>query len=320
MKILSFNTYLAPTMPYRFVRKEGIFNNIKTWMTEGIEVICLQEVNDFTIGLIGYIYYRYNLYIYCSIFIQRFFDLLFVIEGIIFPLFLYDNSKELIIQVDLFNLYSDKKYYITKSRQCRRGVSGGLVILTIHKPILDKTYYLYTDCIHSPSVLYTTLQDLKEKTVYTVLNLHLIPKLENHTFLYKSVNCVNYLNNINVYNIQKTNIKQLRHIIFENIKNKNDMKKDIFVCGDFNIKKNKQLELYNYLLKNISIIGLEDNIKTTSHNYICTEHFVGQKDGENGCEVDQIDYIFSNIKSVSFDRLLDCFYLSDHYPIVSEFN
>ena len=314
MKILSFNTYLAPTMPDRFVRKKEILNKIQKWMSEGVEVICLQEMNDFTLGLFGYIYYKYNLYKYCSVVLQRFFDLFFVIEGIIFPFFLYDNTKDLKIQLDLFNLYSDKKYYF------KRGVSGGLVVLTKHKPIIDKTYYLYTDCIHSPSVLYVTLHDLTENTIYTVLNLHLIPNLENHTFLYKTVNCLNYLNNINVYNIQKTNIKQIRHIIFENIKNKDDMKKNIFVCGDFNIKKKKQIELYNYLVKNISIIGLEDTIKTTSQNYICTEHFVGQKDGENGCEVDQIDYIFSNIKSVSFDRLIDCIYLSDHYPVVSEFN
>ena len=320
MKILSFNTYLAPTMPDRFVRKKKILNKIQKWMNDGVDVICLQEMNDFTLGLFGYIYYKYKLYKYCSVFLQRFFDLFFVIEGIIFPFFLYDNTKELKIKIDLFNLYSDKKYYFIKSEQSKRGVSGGLVVITTLKPISNKTYYLNTDCIHSPNLLYTTLQDLKEDKVYTVLNVHLVPNLENHTILYKSVNFINYLNNINIYDIQKTNIEQLRHIIFENIKNKNDMKKDIIVCGDFNIKKNKQIELYNYLVKNISIIGLEDNIKITSQNYICTEHFVGKEDGENDCEVDQIDYIFSNIKPVSFDRLFDCFYLSDHYPVVSEFN
>ena len=43
------------------------------------------------------------------------------------------------------------------------------------------------------------------------------------------------------------------------------------------------------------------------------------KDGEDGCEIDQIDYIFSNVKYQNFKRMDDCFYLSDHYPIITEF-
>ena len=320
MKVLSFNTYLAPSIPDRFSRKNHILKKINNWMNEGIDVICLQEMNDFTLGLFGFIYYNYNLFNYCNIFLQRFFDLLFILEGSILPMFFYNNSIQLKKNIDIFNLSTDKKYFFLVSKPLYRGLSGGLVIITLHEPILDKTYYLKSDSVHCPNVLYTKLRNLNDNSIFTLVNLHLIPKLVNYTCLYKSVNILNYINYINVYNLQKNNIENLKHIIFENIKKKSDMKQSIFIAGDFNIKKNKQIELYNYLIKNIKLIGLEDNIESYSKNYLCSIHFLGMEDGQNSCEIDQIDYIFSNIKSTNFDRLLDCFYLSDHYPIISEFN
>jgi hypothetical protein len=317
MKIISFNTYLAPTMPNRFFRKNGIIKKINNWMHQGIDVISLQEMNDFKIGLFGYIYYNYMLYNYCNIFFQRFFDLLYIFEGILFPLYLYDNSVELKIEVDKFNLSTNNKYYFIKSEEKKRSFSGGLVILSLHKPILNKTFYLKTDCVHCPSILYTKFINLKQNIIFNILNLHLIPSLENHNIFYK---IVNFLNNINIYNLQKNNIENLINFISKNIYMSENIKQNIFISGDFNIKKNKQKELYDYLVKNIYPIGIQDNTLSNSTNFTCTEHFLGMKDGENGCEVDQIDYIFSNIKSVNFKRMFDCFYLSDHYPIIVHFN
>jgi lantibiotic modifying enzyme len=87
MKIISWNTYLAPTMPNRFTRKIYVIEKVKEWIKQDIDIIALQELNDFTLGLFGYLYFLLKLYKYCNIFFQRFFDLLFIIEGILFPLF-----------------------------------------------------------------------------------------------------------------------------------------------------------------------------------------------------------------------------------------
>jgi endonuclease/exonuclease/phosphatase family metal-dependent hydrolase len=62
MKIISWNTYLAPTMPNRFVRKKYVVNKIKEWINENVDIIALQEVNDINIGILGYIYMTFKLF------------------------------------------------------------------------------------------------------------------------------------------------------------------------------------------------------------------------------------------------------------------
>ena len=103
MRIVSWNTFLAPTMSGRINREPLIINQIIEWMSDDIDIIALQEMNDFTLGIFGFIYYKLHLHVYCYDIIHRILEFMFIIEGWILPLFLQDNSYKLKQQVDQFN-------------------------------------------------------------------------------------------------------------------------------------------------------------------------------------------------------------------------
>ena len=293
MKIISWNTYLAPTMPNRFIRKKYVIEKIKEWMKLDIDIISLQELNDFTLGLFGYLYFLLKLYKYCNIFFQRFFDLLFIIEGILFPLFYHNNSKEIEEFVEANN------YYLIKSDKKNSGLNGGLVVISKHKSIDYISLYLPTDLIHIPNILFIKYDN------FIFINNHFIPNLPNYTFLYKIVNMLNYIFCINVKKKQIEGINMLN--TFTLLKYN-----DIYVVGDLNIRKKMDLDLYNYFIDKTNLID--------SIDYICTEHHLNYYDGEKNHEEDQIDYILSNKDPLlSGIRLEDTIHISDHYPILAEY-
>lgn len=293
MKIISWNTYLAPTMPNRFIRKRYVIEKIREWIRQDIDIIALQEMNDFTIGIFGYIYFIYNLYNYCNIFFQRLFDLIFIIEGKIFPFYYYNNSEE------IENFIKSTNYYLIKSNRRNIGIGGGLVVISKDKNDDYISLYISTDLIHIPNILYIKYND------FSLINIHFIPKLPNYTYLYKLVNLLNYICCIDVKKKQIKNINMLKTLTLLKYNN-------IFVVGDFNIRKKMDSELYNYLMKETKLID--------SIDYICTEHHLDCSDGEKKHEEDQIDYILSNIEPIKkCIRIEDTIHISDHYPILVEY-
>lgn len=291
MKIISWNTYLAPTMPDRFNRKKEIVYELEKWIKQDISIIALQEVNDMNVGLFGYIYFTFELFNYFNIFFQRIFDFIFVFEGFILPLFYYNNSEEIEVLAKKYN------YSFVKSTKKNIGINGGLVVIS--KYIYNKhiNFYLSSDIIHIPNLLYIEYDNL------LFVNNHFLPNLPNYTFIYILVNILNYICCINIQKKQIENINTLKTITSLKYKNK-------YVVGDFNIKKKKDSELYNYLIKQTKL--------TDSVNYICTEHHLGCNDGEYGHEEDQIDYILSNKKpKQNCIRIENMKHLSDHYPILT---
>lgn len=292
MRIISWNTYLAPSMPNRFIRKKYVIDKIGEWIEEDIDIIALQELNDFTLGILGYIYFLYELYKYCNIFFQQLFDLLFIIEGKIFPFFYYNNSKE------IEEIVKSKKYYLVKSNK-KIGINGGLVVISKQKSIQYISYYLPSDLVHIPNILFI------EYNNFIIINNHFIPNLPNYTFLYRIVNILNYIFCINIRKKQIENINILK--TFTSLKYNN-----IYVVGDFNIKKKQEFDLYDYLIKRTKLID--------SVNYICTEHHLDCYDGEKCHEEDQIDYILSNKQPLEkCVRLEDTIHISDHYPILVKY-
>ena len=92
MKILSWNTYLAPIMPNRFRRQYEVAKKIYTFMSDGIDIISLQEVNSHRIGVFGWLFYRLRLYKLFCVWMQQFIEFLLIMEGMVMPLFVYDNT------------------------------------------------------------------------------------------------------------------------------------------------------------------------------------------------------------------------------------
>lgn len=307
MKIISWNTYLAPTMPGRFTRKHMVVDKVIEWIYETkdnnvSDIIALQELNDFTIGIFGYLYYTFKLYLFCNILMQRFFDIIFILEGFVTPFWTYNNSAELYEAINVYNneVSNKCKYHITKSRGNYHGLNSGLVIISRELPISHFSVYLPTDLIHSPGLLYVLFDD------FIFVNNHLLPDLLNYNCMYKFVNAINYMCCIKTKILQEKNILTLRNII------RAIPKDQIFIAGDFNIKRKLTPKLYKYMIDTLDV--------KDSSDYICTQHHIGCLDGEKDHEEDQIDYILSNKKPrVSCKRIDDTINISDHYPIVTEY-
>jgi hypothetical protein len=312
MKIISFNTFLAPSMPSRFNRKMLIVKKVISWMDDNVDVISLQELNDFALGIFGFLFYKYCFYLYFGEFLQRFFDIIFIIEGYIFPFYNYDNTKEFFDAVDFYNLSNENKYYIIKSKISKRGINGGLVIISKFPIKGHISVNLPSDNIHAPSLLCTILDDKKNNKDILYINSHLIPKLNNYTYMYTFVNFVNYICRHNIESLQKLNIDLLKTTIKCFINNNID----IYATGDFNIKKKITPDMYEYLINSIKLI---DATNSRESCYICTQHHIKYKDGEKNHEEDQIDYIFSTKNPKIFNRIETCIDLSDHYPIIAEY-
>jgi hypothetical protein len=311
MKILSWNTFLAPTMPNRFVRERHVVNQTVKWIKEGVDVILLQEMNNYTIGLMGWVYYKINVYKWLNSTTQRFMDYVLYTEGFIFPFFTYDHTKLLKESIDKFN--STKKspqYSIINSSQPYRGLSGGLVIISKYALFDNFTINLPSDLIHAPSILGGFYKSDKGVNM-AILNSHLIPKLPNYTCTYVLVNILNYLCRINTRKLQLEGID----ILYEIITPFRKVTDNIYIGGDFNIGKTQSPKMYRHLTHKLCLLD------SGGIDFINTQHHINCADGERGHGEDQIDYIMSPNNPINkCKRIEGTIYLSDHHPILTEYD
>jgi endonuclease/exonuclease/phosphatase family metal-dependent hydrolase len=303
MRIISFNTFLSPTMRGRFTRKKKINRVIHDWLIDGVDVIGLQELNSFTIGLLGYVYFYFQLYRFLHDQLARIIDALLVIEGYIFPLYIYDNTNELehiVDQHNIIQLDSRQKYYIYKSVIPKRGVSAGVVTLVKYKPKLITIKTLPSDFIHKPGCICIKYQNK------VIFNAHFIPNLPNNNIIYKAVNWINSKCSFDKNQIRMDNISESNSVISSMIRQSSD---EIYMIGDYNISRETESNLYKKL---INKFGLIDSALVP----LCTEHSL------YGCAAQkhQIDYILSSKQfTKSCSKLEYLFMLSDHYAIDAEY-
>jgi hypothetical protein len=303
MRVISFNTFSAPTMRGRFVRKVKINRAIHKWLIEGVDVIGLQELNSFTIGFLGWIYFHFQLYHFLHEQLARFVDVLLIVEGYIFPWGVYNNTHELEYIIDQHNIIQldpMKKYYIYKSDMPNRGVSAGVVTIIKYKPETIAIDNLPSDIIHKPG--YICIRYLNN----IIFNAHFVPNLPNKNRIYRMINWLNSKYAINKKQIRLDNIATAHSVVLSMISRTDD---SILMIGDYNICRDAESILYKKL---ISKFGLVDSALIP----ICTQHTL------YGCIVQQqqIDYILSNKQPIRACVILKyLFSLSDHYAIDSEY-
>jgi endonuclease/exonuclease/phosphatase family metal-dependent hydrolase len=308
MKIISWNTFLAPTMPNRFSREPHIINKVMSWLkNDNVDVVALQEMNSYTTGPIGWLYYRFDLHKYLHPTIQALTDVLLIVEGYILPIFTYNHTTLLQYDIDDYNTHKqDDEPTITmvKSRDEYRGVNGGLVVISKYKPTVCLTIPLQSDFIHIPTSLYVKYND---GTV--VINNHIVPNLPNYTIVYRVVNAVNYLFGYNQDTLQRENIDTLSSVV------KYADTSRMTVVGDFNIKKRLNPVMYKYMMDELQLKDSTDGCLNTQHHINC-------KDGDKGHEEDQIDYILGRDTPVDGGvcrRVDGTVYLSEHHPITVDY-
>ena len=307
-KIISFNTYLAPTMPNRYNRSPHITNEVKKWIDNGVDVIGLQEMNDFTIGPLGYIWLRFKMWRHVSVWAQVLMDGFILIEGYIFPIWVYKNTDHLEQMILQHNLVAKNgpvkkhKYYLTKSEIPTRGPGNGVVLITKRSPQSILKSNFSSDIIHAPGMVGVRTDD---NTV--IANVHFVPKLRNRGFIYRCVNAFNYLFKHSIDKIYTRTIGELQHQLSILRRDKND---NVILMGDFNICKKYNINTYNKLINDMGVIDTTNGIVPTYHRLGC-----------HADQPDQIDYIFTNSQYVTpaitlrGERYIN---ISDHYPLMAE--
>lgn len=294
LSVISWNTYLAPCMYNRLVRKSLIVEQIKNILN--YDIIHLQELNSWKLGYLGHYFYNNlekNLINYPIL--MMILDFIFIVEGYIYEYSIYDNGK------DVRELMLKNDYHTVETR-CNNNnyVSNGLLSFYSNKFYVHKVfhYLLPCDVLHSPGILETILEI--DNKIIRCYNLHLNPTLENNTFSYLFVNFFNKLNNKDTNKIRMYTYKYLNKILYKNIiENKNY----ILICGDFN--ENNNHETYEYFTKLINNFNLKivEPFNEKHFNYI--------KD-----KLEIVDYIITNIK---YDKLMinNDLKLSDHQAITA---
>lgn len=306
MRVISFNVFLAPTMRGRFTRKKKINKVIHEWLIEGVDVIGLQELNSFTLGIFGLIYFYFCLYRFLHENLARLVDALLVIEGYIFPLYIYNNTSELEHMIEQHNIINPTKYHIIKSETPNRGVSSGVVTITKHKPetIIKKT--LPTDIFNKPGCVCIRVKIPNTNLNYIIFNAHFIPNLPNTTRIYTMINWINNKCYINKNKIRMNSIS-IAHSIISSMGENNCT--NIWMIGDYNICRETESNLYRELINKFDLVD-------SALVPLCTEHEL------YGCipRVKQIDYILSNKQLTKGCEILKYVYpLSDHYAIETEY-
>jgi hypothetical protein len=293
MKVISFNTFLAPTMTDRYRRATLIASKITQWLDDDVDIIGLQEVNSMTIGPLGYIWLRMELYLYCWVELQRIIDMFLIMEGYILPLHRHCISHIIEDAIDAH----DKKYIYLTSDQPTRGVNNGLMTIMKCDELVDyHTLDLPSDFIHTPGMLCIKYNAL------IISNVHFIPILPDTNYVYKCVNYINYLFGHNIINMQLQSIDIVRDVISMMA---TEVDNEVIALGDFNIGKRDGSDLYDTLLTTLDVID-------TATDVITTHHPLGIDDNTG----DQIDYIFTNCIYQNRSTVVQqCVNLSDHHPI-----
>ena len=84
MKIITFNTFCAPIMFNRKRRKLELLKQICKWSNDGVDIICLQELNSYRTGIITYLLNKLDI---MNPYIQFIIDIFGIFEGLLFPIF-----------------------------------------------------------------------------------------------------------------------------------------------------------------------------------------------------------------------------------------
>lgn len=259
LSITSWNIYMAPTMFNRFSRMKLIENNIRTNLKEN-DILCLQEVHSWRIGLISKLLFSIA-YFRNFPTLMQILDAFSIIEGLLFPLFVYCETKEEIIKIlrqigynyfhydEVFNYYMDT----------------GLITASKYPMTLKYTKSLKSNLFIPSSVLLSEIDGL------FVVNCHFITDEENLDSKKKMY--FKLINKLCCINLGKNFITNNR-LLFDMLSHR----RNILVCGDVNLNYDSiRYSIFkNYLKLN--------NIPLTAETTQCPKTY----------EKNQIDYFLYN--------------------------
>lgn len=285
MKIVSFNTYLAPTMSDRYRRRDLLLNKILQWNNDGVDIICLQEQNSHKIGCLSRIMYKF--------WNNRFIDYFSLIEGSIAPMYPYDNTQ----YIKDFIEDNDLEYkYVYESPMPQYKANNGLIILSKSPfPNNHINENLPSGLFNVPGMMGISNDE------YQIINCHLVPVLQSQvSYMYRFINTINELMGFDIMMCQLESID----IINQHI----DKTKKVILLGDFNIQKKIK---YNNVITNYDYISICTDLIDTSGTDISVTNY------KNCLKPQHVDYIFISSKDPYTFTIDDTNQLiSDHHPIM----
>ena len=239
MRVCTFNTYQATTMPYRHVRRPGMGATFAYLAHHRIDVVCLQELNGARMGPIMYCVWRLCLllpWIRHSA-LMEYVEMLAVAEGLLLPLCANDNRSDLISAARQFG-YA----YHAEVHKPRYYLDCGLLIVSRHPVDVQSVdvIYLPRDAGNRPGILSATLHvtnngssgSSKTERV-RVYNLHYVPSLLSVTPVFRVLNFANSLLGRDTRQLRQQHLTRL----IGDIRRRQLLDDELLVvvAGDFNV-------------------------------------------------------------------------------------
>jgi endonuclease/exonuclease/phosphatase family metal-dependent hydrolase len=311
MKIITWNTFLAPTMWDRHNRKNLLKPILQDWFNRGVDIIALQEVNSYMTGPVSYfLYWVLFLAKIHNPYILHVLDIFASFEGYLLPIFCIDISTQIENECKEIGYNS-----IIRSPRPYYTINGGLMIICrntyAHKIDIE---YLDADVFQIPSVL-SAVVEFNDHRQINISTCHLISVLDSNVhYTYRVLNILSSIFNKPSHVAQRKNISSLiEHI------DRNDI--DILL-GDFNI--HYKTDMYQNISDGLQSIARNlQNTYTGEHSE--STHFDINYIRHNRIgNIKHIDYIFStfdlNHRSRSSSVLSEKKYyeVSDHLPVFAD--
>ena len=198
MRVCTFNTWQALTMPYRHARRPGLGPTFAYFAHHNIDVVCLQELNGARMGPLMYCVWRLCLLLpwLRDSALMEYVEYAAVAEGLLLPFFAIDNRSD----VAATALQYGYRYHVAV-HQPRYFLDCGLMIVSRYP--LDAqsvdVVHLPRDAGNRPGILSATVTlhantpGRAESERVRLYNLHLVPSLLSVTPVFRALNAANRL-------------------------------------------------------------------------------------------------------------------------------
>ena len=234
VRVCTWNTYQATTMPYRHFRRPGLYPALSYLSHHGVDVLCLQEQNSTRFGPLTYLLWRLALllpFVYNS-FAMELLEYLAVGEGFLLPLFVADNKRHV---VDYCRQHTRFVHHATIPPP-NYFFDSGLIILSAH-PIDPASYHqvhLRRDAGNRPGLLAVNVR-LPDGATLRVYDVHFVPSLLDVTPVFRVLNAINRVLGRDTRRLRREHFDVLMDDIARwHARNEQLM---VVVAGDFNVSQ-----------------------------------------------------------------------------------
>ena len=247
VRVMTWNTYQATTMPYRHFRRPGLFPALDYFSHHNIDVLCLQEQNSTRFGPISYCLWRVCLLLPAVLnsFLMELVEYCGVAEGFLLPLCLVDNKSDV---VQYAATHTRFKFAVTVPPP-RYFFDCGLIILSAHPIDAASTQciHLRRDAGNRPGLLAVNITVSPPSSSASsrplrlrVYNVHFVPSLLDVNPVFRVLNLVNSALGRDTRQLRSEHFSVLMH----EVRRWQDKDPELLtvIAGDLNVSRDSEEE------------------------------------------------------------------------------